>query len=103
MSSLAPKNGNLSQNQLRTKNHQEVLRKALKLGLLINALLESVKGILMKSLFGRNKPKSKSQNVDNKKTKTPNFPKNEHCAYQEVRNVRFSEKMECFVFMLPPS
>ena len=34
---------------------------------------------------------------------TPNFPKNEHfllpCAYQGVRNVRFSENVAYFIFL----
>ena len=41
-----------------------------------------------------------------RKQSTPNFPKNEHflppvrtCAYQEVKNVRFSENLACFVFL----
>ena len=45
-----------------------------------------------------------------RKQSTPNFPKNKHflsaickrmCPYQWVRNVRFLEKLACFVFLLP--
>ena len=41
----------------------------------------------------------------------PNFPKNQHflpantcmyCAYQGIRNVRFSENLVCFVFLKHP-
>ena len=42
-----------------------------------------------------------------RKQSTPNVPKNKHsppirtytCAYQDVRNVRFSENLACFVFL----
>ena len=37
-----------------------------------------------------------------RKQSMPNFPKKRRCAYQEVRNVRFSENLACFVFLLPP-
>ena len=51
--------------------------------------------------------KGGSQNGSSKKQSTPNFPKNEHFlpptyAYQGVRNVRFSENLACFVFLVPP-
>ena len=47
--------------------------------------------------------KGESQNGCSKETKHANFSeKNEHfltCAYQEVRHVRFSENLACFVFL----
>ena len=54
--------------------------------------------------------KGESQNGCFKRQSTPNFPKNEHflppdthtCAYQGVRNVRFSENLACFVFLKHP-
>ena len=55
--------------------------------------------------------KGVSQNGGNKKRKHAKFsPKNEHflapdthtCVYQGLRNVRFSENLTCFVFLLPP-
>ena len=55
----------------------------------------------------------KSQNGGNKKTKHAKFSEKTNisyplirthtCAYQGVRNVRFSENLVCFVFLLPPS
>ena len=56
--------------------------------------------------------KGECQNGGNKKAKRAKFSKkNKHfyplirkrvCAYQRVRNVRFSENLACFAFLLPP-
>ena len=56
------------------------------------------------------KQKGESQNECSKKTKHAKFPKNDYflshflrsCAYQGVKNVRFSENLSCFVFLKYP-
>ena len=55
--------------------------------------------------------KGESQNIGNKKTKHAKFSEKTNifyplirtCAYQGIRNVRFSENLVCFVFLFPPS
>ena len=56
--------------------------------------------------------KGESQNGGNKNTKHAKFSEKKNffyplirtrtCAYQAVKNVRFSENLACFVFLLPP-
>ena len=54
--------------------------------------------------------KGKSRNGFSRKQSMPNFPKNEHflpphmytCVYQGVRNVHFSEYLECFILLKHP-